>query len=191
MFVMIDNYDSFTYNLVHYLEMLDVEVAVYRNDAIAIEGLAALNPKGIIISPGPCTPTESGISLKVIEKFQGIIPILGICLGHQTIAHYYGASVRKGAMPIHGKVYAIQHQGKGVFAGLPSPYNVTRYHSLVVDPSNLPECLEITASTLDGVVMGLRHKSYFIEGVQFHPEAILTQYGLELLTNFVRRCEAL
>lgn len=187
MLVMIDNYDSFTYNLVHYFDKLEAPIRVIRNDAIDIEGLRQLNPSGIIISPGPCTPREAGISLEVIEAFKGVVPILGICLGHQTIGMCFGAQIVRGAEPVHGKVFEIQHDGRGLFEGLPSPYQVTRYHSLEISREGLPECLEVSATTADGVIMGIRHKHYAIEGVQFHPEAILTQFGLELLKNFLNQ----
>ena len=187
MLIIIDNYDSFTYNLVHYFEMLNIPLQVIRNDAIDISGLVALNPSGIVISPGPCTPREAGISLEVIGAFKGVIPLLGICLGHQAIGMYFGATIEKGAQPVHGKVFLIDHCGQGIFSGLPSPYNVTRYHSLQVRSKDLPDCLEVTATTQDGVIMGIRHKTYDIEGVQFHPEAILTQFGHELLNNFLNK----
>lgn len=187
MLIIIDNYDSFTYNLVHYFEMLNIPLQVIRNDAIDISGLVALNPSGIVISPGPCTPREAGISLEVIGAFKGVIPLLGICLGHQAIGMYFGATIEKGAQPVHGKVFLIDHCGQGIFSGLPSPYNVTRYHSLQVRAKDLPDCLEVTATTQDGVIMGIRHKTYDIEGVQFHPEAILTQFGHELLNNFLNK----
>lgn len=190
MLVMIDNYDSFTYNLVHYFEKLNAHVLVLRNDAVSIEALEALNPKGIVISPGPCTPAEAGISLDVIHHFKGKLPILGICLGHQTIGVYFGAKLVRGIEPVHGKVFPIENKGQGLFEGLPSRYFVTRYHSLMLDQGSIPPCLEITALTEDGVIMGIRHREYPIEGVQFHPEAVLTQFGLDLLKNFLVRVES-
>mgnify|MGYP001370571874 CR=1 FL=1 len=189
MIIIIDNYDSFTYNLVHYFEMLNASIQVIRNDKIDVDGLRHLNPDGIVISPGPCTPREAGISLEVIEAFKGQVPILGICLGHQAIGMHFGAQIVRGKEPVHGKVFAIIHGQLGLFEGLPSPFNVTRYHSLQIQSEGLPECLEITALTEDGIIMGIRHKHFDIEGVQFHPEAILTQFGHELLKNFLNRVE--
>lgn len=185
MILMIDNYDSFTYNLVQYLKMLKEDVVVYRNDAIDIEGIRKLEPEMIVISPGPCTPNEAGVSLNVVENFKGEIPILGICLGHQTIAQVFGADVVKANEPMHGKVRPIKHDGKGVFKGLKNPLKVTRYHSLVIDPMTVKEELIITAWSDEGEIMGLRHKEYLIESVQFHPEAILTSSGLVMLENFL------
>lgn len=182
---MIDNYDSFTYNLVQYLSSLNEEVKVYRNDEITIEMIEELNPDIIVISPGPCTPDEAGISKQAVESFKGRIPVLGICLGHQTIGSVFGGKIVKATEPVHGKVHEIFHDGKGVFEGLKNPLKVTRYHSLVVEKETLPDCLEISAQTKDGEIMGLRHKEYDIEGVQFHPEAILTEMGLEMLRNFL------
>lgn len=186
MILMIDNYDSFVYNLVQYLKTLGEEVRIYRNDDITIEQIRKLNPEVIIISPGPCTPKEAGISLEVLDKLKGEFPILGICLGHQSIGMAFGADIVKGEYPIHGKVFPITNDGKGVFTDLPSTFKVTRYHSLVVDPDTLPKQLEITAKTEDGAIMGLRHREYMIEGVQFHPEAVLTEYGHEMLANFLK-----
>lgn len=187
MILMIDNYDSFTYNLVQYLMMLKEEVMVVRNDAIGIEEIKELNPEIIILSPGPCTPTESGVCMNVLESLKEQFPILGICLGHQAIAQAFGGEIIKAIRPVHGKVSAIKHDGRGVFKGLNQPLKVTRYHSLVVNRENLPDCLEVTAVAEDGQIMGLRHKTYMIEGVQFHPEAILTEQGHELLLNFLKR----
>ncbi len=184
MILMIDNYDSFTYNLVQYLKGLGDEVKVVRNDAIKLSEIIDLAPEFIVLSPGPCTPNESGICLEVVQRLSGEIPILGICLGHQTIAQVFGAEVIKAPVPIHGKVFPIKHDGRGVFEGLNNPLKVTRYHSLVVRADNLPKCLEITAKTEDGLIMGLRHSDYLVEGVQFHPEAILTEQGMALLDNF-------
>ena len=185
MILMIDNYDSFTYNLVQYLEELDENVLVYRNNEISIEDIERLNPEIIVISPGPCTPTEAGISVEVVNRFKGSIPILGICLGHQTIGQVFDAKVIKALQPVHGKVHPIDHNNKGVFSGLKNPLNVTRYHSLVIDKDSLPNCFEITALSKDGEIMGIKHKEYMLEGVQFHPEAILTECGKELLNNFL------
>ncbi|KJS86216.1 MAG: anthranilate synthase [Peptococcaceae bacterium BICA1-8] len=187
MILMIDNYDSFTYNLVQYLQCLKEDVLVYRNDKISLKVIEELNPDAIVLSPGPCTPNEAGVSKGVVEYFKGKIPILGICLGHQTIGQVLGANITKALEPVHGKVHAITHHNKGVFEGLKNPLNVTRYHSLVIDKSTLPDCLEITAETSKGEIMGIRHKEFLVEGVQFHPEAILTEMGLELLENFLKK----
>jgi para-aminobenzoate synthetase component II len=186
MVVMIDNFDSFTYNLVQYVRVLHKDVAVFRNDVVTIEKIRDMNPEIIIISPGPCTPERAGISLDVVTAFVQTIPILGICLGHQTIGQALGGRVVKAKRPVHGKVHSILHTGKGVFAGLKSPLNVTRYHSLVLERESLPDDIEITAETSEGEIMGIRHRCYPCEGVQFHPEAILTEGGMELLANFVR-----
>lgn len=185
MILMIDNFDSFTYNLVQYLQGLQEEVAVYRNDAITCEQIEALNPTCIVISPGPKTPTEAGVSLEAIRVFAGRIPILGVCLGHQAIGQTFGAQVVKALAPVHGKVHAIDHTDTGVFRGLNNPLKVTRYHSLVLERETLPDCLEITAWTAEGEIMGVRHKTLLVEGVQFHPEAILTEMGMALLQNFL------
>lgn len=189
MILMIDNFDSFTYNLVQYLEMLNEEVIVRRNNSITIEEIKRLRPEIIVISPGPGNPKDAGISMEIIEVFKGKIPILGICLGHQSIGEIFGGNIIKGLEPVHGKVYPIIHNRKGIFKELPSPLNVTRYHSLVIDKKTLPECLEITAETEDGQIMGVRHKKFLIEGVQFHPEAILTEYGLDMLKNFLMEAQ--
>ncbi|MGL6115897.1 anthranilate synthase component II [Cetobacterium sp. SF1] len=189
MILMIDNFDSFTYNLVQYLEMLNEEVIVRRNNSITIEEIKRLRPEIIVISPGPGNPKDAGISMEIIEVFKGKIPILGICLGHQSIGEIFGGNIIKGLEPVHGKVYPIIHNKKGIFKELPSPLNVTRYHSLVIDKKTLPECLEITAETEDGQIMGVRHKKFLIEGVQFHPEAILTEYGLDMLKNFLMEAQ--
>jgi len=186
---MIDNYDSFTFNLVQYLECLKEEVLVYRNDSITLDEISSLDPDMIVLSPGPCTPNEAGICIEVVEKFKGKIPILGICLGHQTIGQVFGGKVIKAIEPVHGKVHPIKHTNKGVFKGLNNPLKVTRYHSLVVEKETLPDCFEITAETEDGQIMGFRHKEYMIEGVQFHPEAILTEMGMELLDNFLKEAK--
>jgi len=192
MLVMIDNYDSFTWNLVQYLGELGAEVAVYRNDELSVEELAALEPELLMISPGPCTPNEAGISVDSVRHFAGRIPILGVCLGHQSIGQAYGGRVVHAREIMHGKTSLIHHIGEGVFAGLPNPFEATRYHSLVVAREGLPDCLEITAWTEnpDGSmdeIMGLRHRELAIEGVQFHPESILTRNGHDLLQNFLGR----
>ena len=190
MLLMIDNYDSFTYNLVQYLSELGEDVRVYRNDALTTADVAALAPQRIVISPGPCTPNEAGISLAVIREFGGRIPILGVCLGHQSIGQAFGGEVVRARRVMHGKTSMIRHSGVGVFTGLPNPFEATRYHSLIVRKESLPASLEVTAWTEDeagGVdeIMGLRHRSMAIEGVQFHPESILTRVGMDLLANFV------
>lgn len=185
MILMIDNYDSFTYNLVEYLKMLNEEVKVVRNDQITIKEILKIKPSIIVISPGPCTPSEAGVSEKIINELKGVFPILGICLGHQAIGEVFGANIVKAIVPVHGKVSKINHINKGVFKDLNNPLYVTRYHSLVIERNSLPEELEITAETVEGEIMGIRHKKYNIEGVQFHPEAILTEQGLELLKNFL------
>lgn len=187
MLLMIDNYDSFTYNLIQYLSSLNYPVEVYRNDAITIEKIRELKPSAIVLSPGPCTPNESGICLDIVRELKGEIPILGICLGHQTIAQVFGGEIIKGERPVHGKVHPIWHIGEGMFNNLPNPINVTRYHSLEVERNSIPQCFEITARTEDGVIMGMRHRELSIESVQFHPEAILTEYGIDMLKNFLER----
>jgi anthranilate synthase component 2 len=184
--LMIDNYDSFTYNLVQYFGELGEEVRVVRNDAIDIKGIAALAPARIVISPGPCTPNEAGISVPLIRAFAGKLPILGVCLGHQAIGQAFGASIVHAGRVMHGKTSSIIHAGKGVFAGLPSPFLATRYHSLAIARASLPDCLEITAESEDGEIMGVRHRQFALEGVQFHPESILTEHGHALLKNFLR-----
>jgi anthranilate synthase component 2 len=190
MLLMIDNYDSFTYNVVQYLGELKADVQVYRNDEITIEQIKALNPERIVVSPGPCTPNEAGVSMEVIETFAGKLPILGICLGHQSIGQIFGGDVVRARQVMHGKVSAMYHNNKGVFKDLKNPFDATRYHSLVIDKNTLPACLEITAWTEleDGSVdeiMGVRHKEFAIEGVQFHPESILSEHGHDLLANFL------
>ena len=192
MLLMIDNYDSFTFNLVQYLQMLGAEVKVVRNDALSVEQIAALNPSHIVVSPGPKTPDDAGVSLEVIRRLGPTIPIFGVCLGHQSIGQVYGGDVIRAGNIMHGKTSPIRHEGKGVFAGLPDRYEATRYHSLVVDKATLPDVLEITAWTenADGSmeeIMGLRHRQYPVEGVQFHPESILTQHGHALMKNFLDR----
>jgi anthranilate synthase component 2 len=183
--LMIDNYDSFTYNLVQYLGELGEDVAVYRNDQITVTEIAQIQPDYIVISPGPCTPNEAGISVEVIHHLSGKIPILGVCLGHQSIAQAFGGVIVHAKELMHGKTSLINHHGQGVFRGLESPFPATRYHSLVVERETLPECLEITAWTDDGEIMGLKHVSMNVEGVQFHPESILSQHGHDLLRNFL------
>jgi len=188
MFLMIDNYDSFVYNLVRYMQELNEEVLVKRNDEITLEAIAEMAPEGIIISPGPKRPEDAGISEAIVQRFHAKVPILGICLGHQVIGHVFGGKIIEGVEPVHGKVHPVFHNERGLFQGLPSPFNVTRYHSLVIDPKSIGEALEITCQTEDGVIMGVRHKDYLLVGVQFHPEAELTEYGHELLNNFVKMC---
>ncbi len=189
--LMIDNYDSFTYNLVQYLQELGAEVLVHRNDQIDLAGMEALNADRLMISPGPCTPTEAGISVDAIRHFAGKLPILGVCLGHQALGQAFGARVVRARTVMHGKTSPVHHTGEGVFRGLPSPYVATRYHSLVVDKDSLPDCFEITAWTLDDdgamdEIMGMRHKTLPLEGVQYHPESILTEHGHDLLNNFLK-----
>lgn len=187
MILVIDNYDSFTYNLVQYLGELGEEVTVRRNDEIDLEGIEALKPDHILLSPGPCTPNEAGITLDVIDRFKGSIPIFGVCLGHQAIGQAFGGNVIRAERLMHGKTSPIHHQGASVFTGLPSPFTATRYHSLIVERESLPDCLEITAETEEGEIMGLRHKEYAVEGVQFHPESIITDHGHQILRNFLSR----
>ncbi|MEY2342303.1 aminodeoxychorismate/anthranilate synthase component II [Acidithiobacillus sp. IBUN Pt1247-S3] len=185
MLLMIDNYDSFTYNLVQYFGELGAEVRVERNDAIDLAAISALSPEHICISPGPCTPNEAGVSLDVIREFAGKIPILGVCLGHQAIGQAFGGEVVRAQQVMHGKTSPIHHRGQGVFAGLPDPFTATRYHSLIVAHDTLPDCLEVTAWTAEGEIMGLRHRSLAVEGVQFHPESILSAHGKEILHHFL------
>ena len=187
MLLMIDNYDSFTYNLVQYLGELGEDVKVIRNDELGVDEIAALAPQRIVLSPGPCTPNEAGISLDVITSFAGKVPILGVCLGHQAIGQAFGGRVVHAKTLMHGKVSRIHHTGVGVFHGLPSPYEATRYHSLAIERESCPPDLEVTAWTEDGEIMGVRHRSLAVEGVQFHPESILTQHGHALLRNFLAR----
>ncbi|GIP41326.1 glutamine amidotransferase [Paenibacillus sp. J31TS4] len=186
MILVIDNFDSFTYNLVQYLGELGEEVTVRRNNEVDLDGIEALRPDHILISPGPCTPNEAGISLALIERFKGLIPILGVCLGHQSIGQAFGGEVVRAERLMHGKTSPIRHDGRTVFEGLPNPFTATRYHSLVVKRETLPDCLEISAETEDGEIMGFRHKEYPIEGVQFHPESIMTDHGHQLLRNFLK-----
>lgn len=187
MILMIDNYDSFVYNLVQYLGQLNEEVIIKRNDEISIEEIENLNPEMILLSPGPCSPNESGICIDIVNHFKGKKPIFGICLGHQTIGHVFGANIIKAIRPVHGKVNSIRHNNIGVFENLNNPLKVTRYHSLIIDNNNLPKDLEITALTDENEIMGIRHKKYLIEGVQFHPEAILSEQGHDILRNFLKQ----
>jgi para-aminobenzoate synthetase component 2 len=190
MFLMIDNYDSFVYNLVRYLEELQEEVVVLRNDKLTLEDIERMQPEGIIISPGPKTPEQSGVCIDVIRQFSGRIPILGICLGHQGIGYAFGAKIVKGSEPVHGKVFDVYHNNSGVFRGIRNPVKVTRYHSLIIERDSLPECLEVTSETADGVIMGIRHREFLVEGVQFHPEAELTECGHEMLKNFLEEAKS-
>ncbi len=186
MLLFIDNYDSFTYNIVQYFGELGQEVLVRRNDGITADEIAALAPQYLVIGPGPCSPKEAGVSVEAIRRFAGRIPVLGVCLGHQAIGEAFGGRVVRAKVQMHGKVSPVHHNGGGVFAGLPNPVNCTRYHSLAVERASLPECLAVTAWTDDGEIMGLRHKQYAVEGVQFHPEALLTEHGHDMLANFLR-----
>jgi anthranilate synthase/aminodeoxychorismate synthase-like glutamine amidotransferase len=183
---MIDNYDSFTYNLVHYLGELGEKVLVFRNDKITLEEVGKLNPDMVVVSPGPCTPKEAGISVDLIKEFSGRLPILGVCLGHQSIGYAFGGNIVRAERLLHGKTSMIYHDGKGIYEGVPNPFEATRYHSLLVERESLPVELEITAWTDKDEIMGIRHKEYLIEGVQFHPESILTKHGKDLLRNFIR-----
>ena len=185
MLLMIDNYDSFTYNLVQYFSELGEEVVVFRNDKITLDKIVDLKPERIVISPGPCTPNEVGVSLSVVDNFSGKIPVLGVCLGHQSIGQAFGGKIVHAKQLMHGKTSPVFHHDTGVFKGLPNPFIATRYHSLVVDRSTIPDCLEITAWTEDDEIMGIRHKSIAIEGVQFHPESILSEHGHQMLRNFL------
>ncbi|MEX1147806.1 MAG: aminodeoxychorismate/anthranilate synthase component II [Sphingomonadales bacterium] len=186
MYLLIDNYDSFTYNLYHYLAELGVSVAVVRNDAITVEEVIDRAPEGIILSPGPCTPDEAGICLDLVDRAGDRFPTLGVCLGHQTIGQAFGGKVVRAPAPMHGKVSQIHHRARGVFAGLPNGFRATRYHSLVVERTSLPDCLAITAETDDGLVMGLEHRSLPLHGVQFHPESIESEHGHKILENFIK-----
>ncbi|HFA8242617.1 TPA: aminodeoxychorismate/anthranilate synthase component II [Neisseria gonorrhoeae] len=185
MLLFIDNYDSFTYNIVQYFAELGQEVAVRRNDDITLEEIEALNLQYLVIGPGPCSPKEAGISVEAMRHFAGRLPIMGVCLGHQTIGEAFGGDVVRAKTLMHGKVSPVSHSGKGMFKGLPNPVTCTRYHSLVIERGTLPDCLEITAWTEDGEIMGVRHKEYAVEGVQFHPEALLTERGHDMLNNFL------
>ena len=185
MLILIDNYDSFTYNLVHYLGELGAESLVIRNDKISADDVLAKKPKAIVLSPGPCTPNEAGICLELIKKAGPKIPLLGVCLGHQSIGQAYGGKVIRAPTPMHGKLSTITNTGKGVFKGLPKSFQITRYHSLIVERASLPDCLQVTAETADGLIMGLQHKSHPVHGVQFHPESIASEQGHALLANFL------
>jgi len=185
MLLLIDNYDSFTYNLYQYLTELGAEIEVRRNDEATLEEIEAMQPDYIVVSPGPCTPNEAGLSCQIIETFGPRVPILGVCLGHQAIGQVYGGKVVRAPAPMHGKTSMMYHQGQGIFHNLPTPFEANRYHSLIVERKTLPAALEITAETADGIIMGLRHCTYPIEGVQFHPESILTPSGKDLLRNFL------
>ena len=186
MLLMIDNYDSFTWNLVQYLGELGADVKVFRNDEIAVEDIAVMRPERLVISPGPCTPKEAGVSLPAVRAFAGKIPILGVCLGHQAIGQAFGGEIVRAGKVVHGKTSVISHAGLGVFHGLPSPFIATRYHSLAIRRSTLPGCLEVTAQSEDGEIMGVRHREFAVEGVQFHPESFLTEHGHALLRNFLQ-----
>lgn len=185
MLLIIDNYDSFTYNLYQYFSELGAEVTVIRNNKTTIEQIEALRPEKIVISPGPSTPQNAGISNDVIRHFQGKVPILGVCLGHQCIGHRFGGNIVRAKKILHGKSSAIEHKNEGIFAGLPQPFNAIRYHSLTIEPESLPDCLEVTAQTEDGTIMGIRHREYQVEGIQFHPESFMTEYGKDILRNFL------
>ena len=186
MLLMIDNYDSFTYNLVQYFGELGEDVQVYRNDRISVEEIEALKPKRLVVSPGPCTPNEAGVSVEVIRRFAGRLPLLGVCLGHQSLAVAFGGRVVRAERLMHGKTSPIRHDGRTIFRELPNPFDATRYHSLIVERTSLPSCFEISAETPDGEIMGMRHSSLGVEGVQFHPESILTTAGKDLLRNFLK-----
>lgn len=191
MLLMIDNYDSFTYNLVQYFGELGQDVKVYRNDAIKLDEIEQMQPDMLVISPGPCTPDKAGVTMDAIRRFAGRIPMLGVCLGHQAIGQVFGARVVKAAQPVHGKISFMQHDGRTIYKGIDNPLRVCRYHSLVLEPNSIPDDIEITATTEDGEIMGIRHKNYIIEGIQFHPEAILTHQGRELLSNFIGMVKSL
>jgi anthranilate synthase/aminodeoxychorismate synthase-like glutamine amidotransferase len=186
MILMLDNYDSFTYNLVQYLGELGAEVHVFRNDEISVEEVESLRPSHIVISPGPCTPNEAGVTLELVARMAGRVPLLGVCLGHQAIGQAFGAKVVRAKQVMHGKTSRVRHDGKGVFERVEDDFVATRYHSLVVERASLPACLEVTAASEDGEIMGLRHRGHAIEGVQFHPEALLTQHGHKMLQNFIQ-----
>lgn len=186
MLLVIDNYDSFTYNLVQYFGELGEDVQVYRNDKITLARIAELSPSRLVISPGPCTPKEAGISVDAIRKFAGALPILGVCLGHQSLAAAYGGEIIRAPRLMHGKASSIEHDGKTIYRTLPNPFQATRYHSLIVNRATVPDCLEISAETAEGEIMGLRHRTLGVEGVQFHPESILTSIGKDLLRNFLK-----
>ena len=185
MFLLIDNYDSFTYNLSHFLGEVGADVRVYRNDAITVSEIAAMAPEGIVISPGPCDPDKAGICLELVDQLQGKFPIFGVCLGHQCIGQAFGANIVRAPAPMHGKMSDIDHKGAAVFAGVPSPFEATRYHSLTIAPDSVPDCLDVTAKSEDGVIQGVSHKTLPIHGVQFHPESIASEHGHRILQNFV------
>lgn len=187
MILVIDNYDSFTYNIVQYLGEMGCDLEVFRNDKITLEEIAALKPDKILISPGPCDPELAGVSVATIKEFAGKVPILGVCLGHQSIGHAFGGNIVRAGRLMHGKTSPIRHDGKGVFSGIPQNFTATRYHSLLIERATLPSCLEISAETAEGEIMGVRHKSLDVEGVQFHPESVLTEHGKTLLGNFANR----
>lgn len=183
--LVLDNYDSFVYNLVQYLGELGADPIVVRNDALSVSDAVGLRPDAVLLSPGPGRPETAGILCEVIPAFAGAVPVFGVCLGHQAIGHVYGAAVVRAPELMHGKTSSVEHGGRGVFAGIASPFTATRYHSLVIDPATLPDCLEVTARTADGIIMGVRHREFAVEGVQFHPESILTTSGHDLLRNFL------
>ena len=185
MFLLLDNYDSFTYNLLHFMGELGAEVSVHRNDKLTVEDALALRPTGIIISPGPCGPDSAGISVELIQKAAGFVPVLGVCLGHQALGQAFGANIIRAPIPMHGKVSDIKHTGHGVFTNIPTPFKSTRYHSLIIKRETLPDCLKITAETEDGLIMGIEHVEHMLAGVQFHPESIATEHGHKLLKNFI------
>lgn len=185
MFLLIDNYDSFTYNLLHYLGELGTEVAVYRNDVLSADDAVAMGADGIVISPGPCDPDKAGICLDLVEKAAGKLPILGVCLGHQCIGQYFGARIERAPAPMHGKVSEITHRGTALFEGIPKKFQATRYHSLTIAPDSLPDCLEVTAESADGVIQGVSHRQFPVHGVQFHPESIASEHGHKLIENFL------
>lgn len=189
MFLMIDNYDSFVYNLIRYFEELNEKIVVYRNDKITLKEIENMDLEGIIISPGPKSPKEAGLSLDIIDRFKSHIPILGICLGHQCIGHYFGGEIVKGKEPIHGKISYIDHNGKDIFKNIKNPLRVTRYHSLIIKNESFPKSLEVTSKTIDGVIMGIKHRDYNIYGLQFHPEAEMTEEGHAMLKNFIDICK--
>jgi anthranilate synthase/aminodeoxychorismate synthase-like glutamine amidotransferase len=190
MLLMIDNYDSFTYNLVQYLGELGVDVRVYRNDAITIDEITARQPQEIVISPGPCTPAEAGVSVELIRRLTGVIPILGVCLGHQCIGAAFGGNIVRAQRLMHGKTSPMHHDGRTIFRGLSNPFDATRYHSLLIERATLPACLEVSAWTAEGEIMGVRHREHLLEGIQFHPESILTLEGKSLLRNFLELVRA-
>jgi len=185
MIFVLDNYDSFVYNLVQYLGVLGQEVHIFRNDKITVKAVGDLNPSAIVVSPGPCTPKEAGISLELIKMYAGKIPMMGVCLGHQSIGQAFGGRIIRAPKVMHGKVSSIRHDGKTIFQGIENPFTATRYHSLIIEKKSLPDSLEVTAQDENGVIMGVRHKSHFVEGVQFHPESVLTEAGMQILKNFL------